>query len=69
MTLSLTCKHCDEVLTGDDEDGLVARVQTHVRGHARDYGRGHAVSREQILARLHSQRPEEKPPTGTAGRS
>jgi hypothetical protein len=55
MTLSLSCKHCDEVITGDDEDELVARVQTHVRTHSRLHGRSHAVSREQVLARLHRQ--------------
>jgi hypothetical protein len=51
MTLSLTCKRCNEVITGHDEDELVTRVQTHVRLHTRL----HAVSREQVLARLHRQ--------------
>ncbi len=73
MALSLTCNHCHEVVTGEDEDELVARVQNHVRGHAhdhgRDHGRDHAVSREQILARLRRPHLEEKPPTGTARRS
>lgn len=55
MTLSLTCKRCQEVITGDDEDELVTRVQAHVRGHSRLHGRFHAVSQEQVLARLHRQ--------------
>jgi len=63
MTLSLTCTHCGVVLAGDDEDELVAQVQTHVRGHARDHGRDHAISREQILARLHREQSKQQPPT------
>lgn len=49
MTLSLTCTRCKEVITADGEDELVSRVQAHVRSHSRV----HAVSREQVLARLH----------------
>ena len=52
MALSLTCKNCDEVLTGADEDELVAVVQAHIGAHARDHGATHEISREQVLARL-----------------
>ncbi len=52
MSLSLTCKRCDVVITGEDEDELVAKVQAHVLGHARQHDRDHSVSREHVLARL-----------------
>jgi len=55
MTISLTCKRCGEVITADDEDGLVAVVQTH---HVRDHDGAHIPAREHILARLHAQDPE-----------
>ena len=55
MALSLTCKRCQEVITGADEDELVARVQAHVGGHGNPGGRDHNVSREHILARLRRQ--------------
>jgi hypothetical protein len=51
----MTCRYCNEVLAGDDEDDLVIRVRAHVRTHARDHGREHDVSREEILARLRPQ--------------
>lgn len=31
MTISVTCKRCREVITADDEDDLLAQVQTHAR--------------------------------------
>jgi hypothetical protein len=55
MTVNLTCRYCNDVIAGDDEDDLVSRVRAHVRAHARDQGREHEVSREQILARLRRQ--------------
>lgn len=55
MTPSLRCPRCDAVITADDEDELVARVQSHVRD---DHGATHALSRERILARIHRQDPE-----------
>jgi hypothetical protein len=55
MTLSLTCKNCNEAITGEDEDEFVARVQAHVRGHGRTHGFSHIVSRRQVLARLRRQ--------------
>lgn len=55
MDLSLTCKRCHEVITGADEDELVALVQAHVGGHNNPGGRDHNVSREHILARLRRQ--------------
>jgi hypothetical protein len=49
MTLTMTCKHCDEMLTAEDEDGLVELVQTHARAH----GDKPPLSRDHILARFH----------------
>jgi hypothetical protein len=59
MTLSLTCKRCNEKITGEDEDELVVRVQTHVGTHGRLHGRFHTVSREQVLTRLRRQEAKE----------
>lgn len=50
MTISLPCKRCDAVITADDEDQLVAKVQKHA---ATDHGLSHPLSREHILAHLH----------------
>lgn len=52
MTISLPCTRCGVLITGDDEDELVAQVQTHA---TRDHDLGHPLSRERILAHLHSQ--------------
>lgn len=49
MTISLPCQRCGAVITADDEDELVARVQTHA---ARDHDLAHPLSREHILAHL-----------------
>jgi len=56
MTISLTCKRCGALIEADDEDALVAEVHAH---HATDHDGAHAISREQILARLHDQRSDE----------
>lgn len=70
MTFSLTCRHCHRAITGADEDDLVLRVQDHVREHAHEHGRSHAVTREQILARLHrDRRPGSTPPDRPEERS
>lgn len=47
--VSLTCRHCGQVVAADNEDLLVAEVQAHARTH--DGGR--ELSPEHILARLH----------------
>jgi len=49
MTVSMTCRHCNEAITADDEDELVTRVQTHFLGHEG----GPELTREHILSRLH----------------
>lgn len=54
MILSLTCPRCGALVTADDEDKLVTRVQLHVRV---DHGGPHSPSRDHILARLHHQVP------------
>ncbi len=55
MTISLTCKPCGSVITADDEDELVARVQTHAVAH----DGAPTLSREHILAHVHGDDPEE----------
>lgn len=52
MTVSVNCPRCDAVITADDEDELVVRVQAHVRN---DHNAAHSPSRKHILARLHRQ--------------
>ncbi|WP_055751195.1 MULTISPECIES: hypothetical protein [Frankia] len=63
MTTSLTCKHCDTTISANDEEDLVAQVQTHVQDHAAAHGRVHTVSRNHVLARLHRHNPDEEPPS------
>ncbi|HVV30458.1 MAG TPA: DUF1059 domain-containing protein [Mycobacteriales bacterium] len=55
MSISMTCGPCGSVITAEDEDQLVARVQAHAREHdgAPD------LSREHILAHLRGESPEE----------
>jgi hypothetical protein len=55
VTLSLTCKRCNQEITGTDEDQLVANVQDHVAGHSQEHKRDHHVSREHVLRRLRRQ--------------
>lgn len=55
MTLSVTCKGCREVITAEDEDGLVAQVEAHARDHGGARGT-HIPSREHIVA--HAQRSD-----------
>lgn len=50
--LTMPCPRCDVVLTADDEDDLVAKVQTHVRN---DHGLKHTLPRKHILHRLRAQ--------------
>jgi hypothetical protein len=49
MTLSLTCKHCGELIFAEDEDQLVENVQTHAATH----GDKPPLSRHHILSRFH----------------
>ena len=53
MSISLTCKGCKTVITGRDEDELVAQLQHHIID---DHNSSHSPTREQILAILHRQR-------------
>ena len=55
MVLSLTCKRCQQEITGTDEDDLVANIQAHVAGHSQEHERAHHVSREHVLRRLRRQ--------------
>ncbi|HEY6746776.1 MAG TPA: hypothetical protein VI357_13785 [Mycobacteriales bacterium] len=57
--LSLTCKRCQQEITGTDEDDLVARVQEHVAGHGHDHPRAHSVSPEHVRRRLRRQEEEQ----------
>jgi hypothetical protein len=58
MTVGVTCTRCHELITAEDEDELVAQVQTHARDHGGAHG-AHIPSRERILAHLHGQDPKE----------
>lgn len=55
MTVSLTCGPCGTVITAEDEDELVIRVQAH----ARDHDGAPDLSREHILSHLRGENPEE----------
>lgn len=55
MSLSLTCKRCDQTISGADEDELVTLMQAHVDDHARTHGHTHTVTGEQVVARLRHQ--------------
>jgi predicted small metal-binding protein len=50
MSISLTCKGCKTVITGQDEDELVEALQRHIID---DHNSSHSPTREQILAILH----------------
>ncbi len=54
MTISMPCKRCGVVITADDEDDLVAKVQRHARD---DHNLKHDLPRKHILAHLHKQVP------------
>ncbi|XHC90801.1 hypothetical protein ACQ86L_0425 (plasmid) [Leifsonia sp. P73] len=49
MALSLTCKACGEVISGESEDDFVENAREHARGHGHV---GPALTREHILARF-----------------
>ena len=52
MTLTMHCPRCDALLTADDEDDLVVKVQTHVRD---EHKLGRTLPRKHILHRLRAQ--------------
>jgi hypothetical protein len=58
MAVSLTCTRCQELITAEDQDELVAQVQAHARDHGGAHGQ-HIPSRERILAHLQRQDAEE----------
>jgi predicted small metal-binding protein len=58
MPMTLHCPRCDFVLSAEDEDELVAKVQAHVR---KDHGLEHTLPRKHILARLRRQPPNAHP--------
>jgi Protein of unknown function (DUF1059) len=53
MTISLPCRLCDAVVTGDDEDDLVTRMQAHA---AEEHDK-HGLSRRHVLRHLHAPEP------------
>jgi hypothetical protein len=59
MVLSLTCKRCEQEITGTDEDDLVTTMQAHVAGHSHEHERAHDVSREHVLRRLRRQQAKQ----------
>lgn len=48
MAKQITCPRCKEVLTGDDETQVVAKMQEHARAKHN----GHQPPAEQILNRV-----------------
>lgn len=61
MSLSLTCHHCNTVLTADTEDDLAALGAAHAQEH------GHTVpmNDQKILVRIRRHNAAQpKPPTG-----
>lgn len=63
MPMTLNCPRCDFVLTAEDEDDLVAKVQTHVR---EDHGLEHTLPRKHIVARLRREPPSTQPQSPSA---
>lgn len=57
MTFTMTCPRCEAVITGADEDDLVAKVQVHVRD---DHGFQQPLPRKHVLARLRRQDREDR---------
>ncbi len=57
MTITMPCKRCRVTITADDEDDLVAKVQTHAR---EDHNLKHDLPRKHVLAHLNAQAPEER---------
>jgi predicted small metal-binding protein len=49
VTVTLTCPRCEAVIEADNEDDLVAKVQTHAR---EDHSLEHTLPRKHILSRL-----------------
>lgn len=49
MTLTMTCRHCNEEISAENEDGLVTGVQAHARTH----GDKPELTAEHILSRFH----------------
>lgn len=54
MSVSLPCRRCGALITADDEDELVTKIQTHARND-----HDHTPAREHILAHLHDQDAKE----------
>lgn len=57
MALTVTCKRCQELITAEDEDDLVAQVETHARDHGGAHGT-HIPTRERILGHLKRSRDQ-----------
>ncbi len=53
MTVSMSCRRCQKLITADDEDQLVELSQAHASSEHR-----HTPSREHILAHLRGQDPK-----------
>ena len=56
MTITMQCRRCDVVISADDEDDLVAKVQAHARD---EHDLKHDLPRKHILAHLHAQDPKQ----------
>ncbi len=55
MSITMPCRRCDTMITADDEDDLVAKVQAHARA---EHNLKHDLPRKHILAHLHAQDPK-----------
>ena len=62
MTVSVTCRRCKELITGQDEDDLLAQVEAHARDHGGAHGK-HIPSRERILGHLRNRDGRSRPVT------
>jgi predicted small metal-binding protein len=56
VSISTTCKGCGLVLTADDEDALVSKVQAHL---AEAHPGGHSPSRDQVLSVIRARSVDE----------
>jgi hypothetical protein len=57
MAITVTCRRCKQPITAEDEDDLVAQVQSHARDHGGARGR-HIPTPERILSHLRPRRDD-----------
>jgi predicted small metal-binding protein len=52
VPITMKCPRCETIITAEDEDDLVEKVQAHARD---DHNLAHNLPRKHILARLNAQ--------------